>query len=175
MRYFQHNKVSVVFRGLVFIVLGILLVAFPLGALKSVTMFFGIVALISGGVMIINSLFFKKKVSHPDWLLLEGVVNAIFGLILIVKPDITAILISVVIALWAVISGFMQLFRAMAKRKRGMKVWILQFLVGFMLLIIGIYILFNPLTVSATLAIWIGIILIGAGVLHIAPLFTSGR
>jgi uncharacterized membrane protein HdeD (DUF308 family) len=97
-------------RGIFFIVFAVVLVSYPISAVFTLVIFFGAFALVDGVFAIVTSLRF----SHPDrprwwWMLIQGLCGILIGAITFVYPGITASVLALLVAIWAVITGGLEI------------------------------------------------------------------
>ena len=89
--------------GLLFLVLGFVSLAYPMTALLSVALYIGLIALATG-IMSLAFAFSNMSAGGWGWRLFEGIVDVLFGLVMLIHPMISAALIPVIIGIW-VLSG----------------------------------------------------------------------
>jgi len=173
MEFIKLSKKNTLIQGLIFILFGVLFVAFPLSVLRSISIYLGIVILIPGVIMITAGFTNKNVGAGRNLLITGGIVTSLFGLLFILKPEIVALLLSLLIAIWVLFSGALQVAAAISIKTLGYKMWWTRFLVGLFLLAFGVVILKNALSVSVALTMWIGIMMLISGVYYLVLAFTS--
>jgi uncharacterized membrane protein HdeD (DUF308 family) len=97
-------------RGILAIVMGIVLLAFPISAAFVVAIAFGVFVLVDGGFAIAHAV----KNAHPDagrwWAMLaRGVVGVAVGLFCLVFPGVAVAALGTLVALWAIIAGALEI------------------------------------------------------------------
>jgi uncharacterized membrane protein HdeD (DUF308 family) len=154
-------------RGILALALGILLPLFPGAAIFTLAILFGAYAFTDGIVAIAASV----RMSHADarwaWLLLEGLLGVLVGVITFFYPGITALWLVYLFAAWALVSGALAVATAIRLRAAIANEW-LMILFGALSIVAGIVIFFVPVagviaivwTISAY-AILAGLFLIG--------------
>jgi len=172
MSFITITRKNLVIQGIVFLLLGILFVAFPDKILMGISIYLGIVMLVPGVVMIATPLARREGSASPA-LLTEGVLLTLFGLLFIFRPEMVGKLLALFVGIWMIGAGIMQVAGSAAKKSMGWKYWWVQFLAGILLLIAGIVILFNAFSVSVALMIWFGVIMIIFGVYYLVLAFTQ--
>jgi uncharacterized membrane protein HdeD (DUF308 family) len=172
MSFIAITRKNLIIQGIVFLLLGILFVAFPDKILKGISIYLGIIMLVPGVVMIVTPLARKESSASPA-LLTEGVLLTLFGLLFIFRPEIVGKLLALFVGIWMIAGGIMQVAGSAAKKSMGWKYWWVQFLAGVLLLIAGLVILFNAFSVSVALMIWFGVIMILYGVYYLVLAFTQ--
>jgi|SRR5690606_19279077 uncharacterized membrane protein HdeD (DUF308 family) len=177
----QQNWWVLVLRGLLSIVFGILVLVWPGIALESLILLVAAYFLIDGVVEIIT--FIQRRAVNPQWLwgVLEGVVSVLAGIGAFLFPGITALILLYLIAVYAIMTGVLQLIAAWQLRKEiEGEIWL--GLGGLLSVIAGILLILFPgtgalavLGIIAAYAILFGIILIVLGFrLRNLPTSSSG-
>jgi uncharacterized membrane protein HdeD (DUF308 family) len=99
-------------RGIASIIFGVIAFLWPGITLVALTYMFGIYAIIDG-VAAIGAAFNLPGAAGPRWWLgLSGVVSILAGIVAFVYTGMTALLLLVFIAVWAIIIGVLQLYAA---------------------------------------------------------------
>ena len=102
-------------RGLVAIVFGILAFVWPGMTLAVLVVLFGAYALVDGVLDIIVA--FRGEAAHRMMLLVEGIVGVLAGLAAFVWPGLTALVLLYIIALWAIVTGVLEIVAAIRLRR----------------------------------------------------------
>ncbi len=102
-------------RGLAAILFGILAFAWPGMTLAVLVILFGVYALVDGVLNLYHA--FRGDMAHRLWLAVEGVVSILAGLAAIALPGITALVLLYVIALWAIVTGIVEIVVAFRLRR----------------------------------------------------------
>jgi uncharacterized membrane protein HdeD (DUF308 family) len=156
-----------VVRGVLSILFGILVFAFPNTAVTVFVYLFGAYMLIDG----IAALAFAFDVNRGrGWLILSGIAGIAAGILTFVYPSATAVALVYIVAAWAILSGIFEVIAALEWRQVLPDAWMLG-LGGVLSIILGVLLFSSP---SAGLLAWayvIGIYAIGYGVLYIVAGF----
>ena len=154
-------------RGILAIALGILFLLFPGAAVFTLAILFGAYAFVDGIVAIAAAI----RLNHTDmnwlWLLVEGVLGIIVGVLTFFNPGVTALFLVYLFGGWAVATGVLAIVSAIRLRT-VITNEILMILLGILSVAAGIAIIFVP-TIGAFALVWIisfyallaGIFLIG--------------
>jgi uncharacterized membrane protein HdeD (DUF308 family) len=150
------NWWSLVIRGLVAILLGILTLALPGITVGALVLLFGAYAFIDGIVNIAGA--WRASKAHERWaiLVLEGVVGIAAAFATFAWPAITALVLVYVIAAWAIVTGLFELIAAARLRKHISGEWLLA-LAGIASVLFGILLIASPAVGALVIAIWIGV------------------
>jgi uncharacterized membrane protein HdeD (DUF308 family) len=158
------NWWAVLVRGILAIIFGILAIAWPGHALAAVILVFGAYALVDGIFAIVGAI--RSAARHAHWfaLLLEGILGVIVGIIAFVHPGVTALAFVYFIAVWAIITGLLELFAAFRLRQElAGEIWLI--LGGLASVIFGILLVVFPSAGAYVLVTIIGIYAIIFGVM----------
>ena len=161
-------------RGILAVVLGLLMVTFPGAAVFTLAIFFGAYAFVDGIVAIAGAI----RMNHADynwvWLLLEGVLGVIVGVITFFFPGFVALWLVFLFGAWAVLSGIFAIVSAFRIRQ-AIANEILMILFGAISIVAGIAIYVFPLYGIFALAWTIAIYAILAGIFMIGLAFRLRR
>jgi uncharacterized membrane protein HdeD (DUF308 family) len=132
-----------VVRGLVAIALGVFAFVWPIATITALVLVFGVVALVDGVLAIAAGIAARRLMS--DWwvLLLQGFVGIAIGILTVVYPSITALAFVVLIAVWAIGVGVLQIVAAVKLRRDISGGWWLA-LGGVLGVAFGILLVSNP-------------------------------
>jgi uncharacterized membrane protein HdeD (DUF308 family) len=168
---FARNWWLFVLRGVAAIVFGIIAIVYPDVTITALAIVFGIYAIVDS----IGS--FASAIGHrgaDGWHraahALEGVVALVAGVLALVLPDLTALALVVLIGLWAILSGVVEIMAAIRLRRMIDNEWLLG-ISGLLSIIAGMVILVWPdagaLAISwliGTYAILFGIFFVWLGI-----------
>lgn len=164
----SKNWYMLLIKGLIMILLAILIFMSPAGALLTYVLYIGIGLLIAGVVRIIQGFRAKGVLDNWGWIALEGVVDIIIGFVLMAHPDITASILPFILGLWGTFYGFYLIIDAFSGTgKMGWKL-----IGGILTVIVGFSIMFNPIMMGMTIAVWIGIMLLIVGIFNVVLSFS---
>jgi uncharacterized membrane protein HdeD (DUF308 family) len=150
-----RNWWSLVIRGIVAILLGILAFARPGITFSALVLLFGAYALIEGVLSIVGAM--RAVSAHERWgaLLFEGIIGVLAGLVTFFWPAITALALVYIIAFWAIVIGVAEIAAAVRLRKEIAGEWLLA-LAGVLSVLFGVIIAAVPLAGFVVVAIWFG-------------------
>lgn len=130
-------------RGLVSIAFAVLIWMQPAITLKAMIILFGAFALVDG-VLGVWSAFSSRKDRNNWWvLMLWGLVGIGIGIITFVAPAVTALALLFYIAIWAIVTGVLEIIAAVRLRKEIQGEWLLG-LAGLLSLVFGILLIMHP-------------------------------
>lgn len=158
----------VLLRGIFAIIFGLIALLSPGIILVTLLFYFGFVALFSGLFLIIEGIAVKSD--DRGMRILEGIITLLFGLLFISMPGFVTASIMYFIAFWAILGGIFQIITAIRLRKEIQNEW-LAILNGVITLIFGILVLFNIIAGAQALIMIFGIYALIAGILLIGLSF----
>jgi uncharacterized membrane protein HdeD (DUF308 family) len=141
-------------RGIVAIALGVLVFLWPDLTLLTLTFLWGAYVL-ADGVFVLGAATLGKggEIARRLWLALIGVVGILAGLLTFVWPEVTAQVLILFIASWAIITGMLQIWGALELRKEIEIEWMLG-LSGLLSIALGIILIARP-SAGALVLIWL--------------------
>jgi uncharacterized membrane protein HdeD (DUF308 family) len=151
----SHNWWVVVLRGLAGMAFGLVTFFAPGISLAALVLVFGAYAFADGVLAIISAI----RREHPGnrwWLLLlEGIAGIAAGVVTLLWPGITALVLLYVIAAWALVTGVLEIAVAIRLRKAIKGEWLL-ILSGILSVALGVMLVLWPGPGALALVIWIG-------------------
>lgn len=166
------SKWGVIMRGIVAILFGLVILAWPGITARAFILVFGIFAVAAGIFAILGGL--RTEDTRRRWLhLAEGVVAVLAGIVALGWPAITARALLYLIAAWAIVTGIIEMAGAFKTRLATMAEWLLM-ASGAISVVFGILLLVWPHLGVLALVWLIGIYAILYGILHLVLAFTGG-
>jgi uncharacterized membrane protein HdeD (DUF308 family) len=154
-------------RGLAAILFGILAIAFPTISLLMLIMLWGAYALVDGVFSLVMAVRRGRSGGNWGWLLFEGLVGIGAGIVAFAWPGMTAMILLMVIAVWAILTGIAEIAAAIRLRKEIQGEWLLA-TSGVLSIVFGGLLLAYPgagalamLWLISAYAIVFGVILLG--------------
>jgi uncharacterized membrane protein HdeD (DUF308 family) len=157
-------------RGVFAIIFGVLALIWPGITLITLVLLFGIYVLIDGVTEIVTAVKERDQMDKWWWLLLEGIAGVIAGIVAFIWPDITAVVLLYIIAVWAIISGVFEIAAAIRLR-REIDNELLLGLAGVLSILFGIVLIIAPVSGALAIVWLIGIYAIAFGALMIVLAF----
>lgn len=141
---------TLVFRGAVAVILGIVAFAYPGVTVAALTLLFGIYALIDGVLALFAAVRLAKQ--HRRWWF--AVVEAIAGIaaafIAFTFTILTAVVLVYLIAAWAIVTGILEIVIAVELRKHIEHEWMMG-VGGVVSILLGVFLFGFP---GAGLVVW---------------------
>lgn len=154
----------VVVRGVVAILFGIMAIVWPGITVLALAILFGVYTLLDGIMALTMS--FGQRGSDRVYLMVLGVLGIVAGLIALIWPGITVVVLLVVIAVWAIFAGITQIAAAIRLRKVIRNEWFLA-LTGVVALVLGVLLIVQPAEGAIALVIAIATFALAWGVVLI--------
>jgi uncharacterized membrane protein HdeD (DUF308 family) len=178
---FTSSWWALVLRGFAAIVFGILAFVWPALTLTALILLWGAYALVDGAFSIAAGI--KSYGENRRWwlLLVGGILSLAAGLVAFLLPGITALVLLMMIAAWAIVTGAFEITAAIQLRKYIKGEWLLA-LAGVASVLFGTALLFNP-NAGALAVVWLigayavvfGILLVALGVRLHSLVRSTGR
>lgn len=162
-----NNKWLLFIKGLILIALSILIFKHTKESIMTVSIFMGGGLIVMGITLLIISLELKKRMEKWNLRLAEGLVDIVFGLFLLVHPEITVKTIPVFIGFWIIFYGILMLSGALDfpesykfRRKSVITIAVITIVLGFL-------VSFNPTVGIITMGMLISIPILIIGLANI--------
>jgi len=136
--------------GVVFILLAFKVFMHPTASILGLAVFLGWAAVIGGVMEISFALSVRNMLPNWSWKLVGGVIDLIIGIIFLSHPHMTAEILPFFVGFWMIFTGIMDIFGGLEGKSHSM----FQMFIGFLLVIGGFWISYNP-TGEAALLVWI--------------------
>ena len=153
-RYMTWRWWSIALRGVAAIIFGILSLYAPAATVLTLVIVFGIYAIVDGVLAL--SIAMRGTGISQSAIVLRGLASIIAGALTLVWPGITALALLVVIGIWAIVAGALEIAVAIRHRKHLEREWLIA-LEGVLSMVFGVLLLVSPLAGAVTLGLWIGV------------------
>ena len=157
---------AVALRGVAAILFGVLALVWPGITVFALVIVFGAYALVDGAFTLAAAFGDQdgdRARGGRAWLFTRGAAGILTGIIAAVWPGITALALLWVIAVWAAVTGVLDIVAAVQLRKQLRHEWLLA-LSGALSVLFGILLVAWPATGILTLILLIGVAAIAFGV-----------
>ena len=161
-----RNWWLILLRGICAVIFGVLTFVWPGITLLTLIAFYGAFALIDGALAIWAAITGGEMASRW-WLLIVGLLGVAAGLITLMMPGVTALVLLFFIAFWAIATGVMQIVGAIRLRKEIDNEWML-IAGGALSILFGLILLVQPGAGALGLLFVIGAYAVIYGVILIA-------
>lgn len=178
----QGAWIWAVVRGALLILFGIIAMVAPISTAIVLAVVIGIFAVIDGIIDLIDAIRHRGTAGVGLRVFL-GIVSLLFGIIILVWPGKTLGFVVILIAIWSILIGALQIVANVGIRKEAPGAWVWGVVAGAIGLIFGIVVLFN-LGIGLVALIWlvgiwaivfgVALIVLGVQVRKAAKTVTAG-
>ena len=155
--------------GVISIIIGILIIAYPVGVVRIAAVILGIWLLLSGVVQLVMAFDSRQNTTNRVLSAITGVLGIGLGILAFQSLTNRIELLVLFIGLWWLMRGFVVLFAGAGSRSAGSNGWAI--FAGILGIIAGIVVLVYPISSLGVLVVFTGIWLIVLGVVEILAAF----
>ncbi|MDR3067599.1 MULTISPECIES: HdeD family acid-resistance protein [Comamonas] len=153
-------------RGAAAIIFGVLTWMQPAASAAALVLVFGAYVFVDGLLGIYTAIKSRQQSRYWWVVLLWGLTGVAVGVLTAINPAITALVLTIYIGVWALMTGVLQIVAALRLRKEIQGEWLLV-LGGLLSVLFGIFVLMQPgagmmamLWVLATYAVIFGVLMV---------------
>jgi len=158
-------KMSMIY-SIVFILIGLLLFLDPAGFVELISYMIGMLLLIIGTNNVLNYSR-NRDLAVNKTLLVVGVILFIIGIFLIVKPTFIGKIVPSIIGVCLIIKAIEKLMYLSYISDKNSEQYMISLISGIIIMIAGIFLLFNPLSGTLIVTQIIGVIIVVYSVMDI--------
>lgn len=163
MNYIKSLKVNYSLSAVICVILGIVLLVWPGQSTQVVCMVLGIVLGGFGLIQIILYLATKEKTMISHSMMMLGVVLAVIGGWIVLKPETIIKAVPMIVGILIVIHGFHNAVQAIDLKKMQYDNWWVALLLSLLTVALGVVLICNPFTIMDTVVRIIGAFLVYDG------------
>ena len=154
-------------RGIIGVLFGILVLAWPLPTVVVAVVWLGVFWLIDGVMAVVDGVR-RRGHQGAGWEIAFGVIGALAGIFLIIHPMQAASTLVLIAAIWAIIGGIVLAVSCL--RGRGFPGWGWGVAAGVAMLVFGVVVAVQPAVGIATFVLFLGwyMIVMGIGLVVLA-------
>jgi uncharacterized membrane protein HdeD (DUF308 family) len=157
---------SVLLRGLTAIAFGMLALIYPYRTVRTLVILFGFYALLHGMLSVAAAIGVRSE-SKGRWLLIfEGIIGVVAGVVALREPSLATIVLTVLLWVWAMITGFLRIGEAVRLRK-SLPGELCLALSGVVTVLFGLMLMLGPLVGKVGVGRMIGVYALLLGLLEI--------
>ena len=169
-----RNWWLVALRGLLAILFGVAAFVWPGLTWLVLILMFGMYAIVDGIFAMVSGMF-QSRYSPRWWVfLVEGFISLMAGVIVLAQPGLAGLALVFVIAVWAVLTGLLEVIAAIRLRREIRDEWMLGF-GGFLSIMLGLLMLFRPGAGGLVITLMVGAYALIFGILMAALSFRLRR
>lgn len=159
---------AIALRGAAAILFGVLALLVPGVAFVSLVLLFGAYALVDGVLALSVA---RRSVAHSRGAIVaRGIVSIFAGTLTLLWPTISALALLVVIGMWAIAAGLLEIGTAIRLRREIAHEWLLG-VEGVLSIAFGVALLISPFAGAIVLGIWVGAYALIVGAMLVATAF----
>ena len=158
-----RNWWAFLLRGIFALVFGLIAIFMPVAAFLSLVFVFGAFALVDGIFAIVSAFSSNAKSENWWWLIVEGLLGILIGLMTIIQPAAMGEAWLLLISAWAIITGILEIITAIRLRNEITgEFWLI--LGGLISVAFGVFVAMAPATGAFAIGTIIGIYALVFGV-----------
>lgn len=172
---FRDMRNNFLLTAIVSILVGLVLVLFPVRTTYLICNIAGILLILCGIVDIIRYVTSKGEDFLFRYDLAAGIILCLAGLFIITQSDLIISFIPTIVGIVLLINGLVNLQKAFNLKKAGLERWWIDLTFAAATILLGLLIWLRPFAAVATTNIFIGICLILNGISNLCTMFGIGR
>ena len=134
--------------SLIFVIFGTMLILRPEAIVSVISLLLGAIFIVMGILKIIDYYSNGKK---DNYLIAIAVVMMLIGIVIMFCADVILSAFRILIAIWIIYSGIMNLQTAIVWKDYKSRLWLVTLLLAIVTIIVGIYILINTGAILKTI------------------------
>ena len=145
--------------SILFFAFGLLLFLQADAVIKTVSVMIGIILVGLGVVPIVNYFKTRNAGLFSSTGLLYGIFSVVAGFIILFNSDILATIIPILSGVWVIVNSVNKIQISMELRDEKVDFWIVSFIFSLLMLVVGAFLIINPLKSSLYVTQTIGIVI----------------
>jgi uncharacterized membrane protein HdeD (DUF308 family) len=166
----SSNWWALALRGALAILFGLVTFTMPGLTLAAIIALIGVFFLVEGVLAIMAAIRGMREHDRWGWMLMEGIVSIVAGLIAFLLPSTGLVALVWLIAAWAILTGALEIAAAIRLRKIITNEWTM-IVAGVLAILLGIFVASRPGLALALLVTWIGVYALFWGVVTLMLAF----
>lgn len=166
----RRNWWLLALRGVFAIIFGLIALFAPRIALFAFIIVFAVYAIIDGIAAVVIAIQERGSLSRWGWVLFEGIISILAGIVAFVYPGLTALVLLFIVAIYAILTGILEIVAAFVIRGFAAREWALG-IAGVLSIIFGIILFIRPGAGLLAILWLVGIYAIIFGILFIVRAF----
>ena len=136
--------------SLIFIIFGIMLISRPEAIVSVISILLGAIFIVMGVLKIID---YYSSGKQDNYLIAVATVMILIGIIVMFCADIILSVFRILIAIWIIYSGIMNLQTAIVWKDYKSRLWLITLLLAIVTIVVGVYILINTGAILQTIGV----------------------
>lgn len=171
----KNLSVSFVVLSILYVLLGLVLLIWPTTVMDGLCYFTGGILLLYGVCAIVGFCRAAERRAGSFLALFLGIVAASVGAVLLLQPLLFQSILTVILGLYILIDGLLNLKRALELRRLEHMGWVLYLVLSLITVALGAVVVFRPMLAGVTLVRLIGGSLLYSGAADLWTLFQLSR
>ncbi|WP_130871013.1 HdeD family acid-resistance protein [Intestinimonas massiliensis (ex Afouda et al. 2020)] len=171
----KNLSVSFVLLSILYILLGLVLLIWPATVMDVLCYLTGGILLLYGVFAIVGFCRAEVRTAGSFLTLLLGIVAAAVGAVLLLQPALFQSILTVILGLYILIDGLLNLMRALELRRMEHGGWTIYLVLSLITVVLGLVVVFRPILAGTTLVQLIGASLLYSGAADLWTLFQLSR
>lgn len=159
-KFLKKSSWTDIVLSLIFILFGAMLIASPNSIISMISILLGGICIIMG---VLKGIDYISNGRVDNYLLAIAVVAIIAGIIIMFCSDLILSVFRIIIAIWIIYSGIMNLQTTIVWKDTKSRLWLLSLILSAIMIVAGIFILVNSGAILQT----VGIIIVAYGIVDI--------
>ena len=130
-------------RGVAAVIFGIIAFAAPIKTAFVLALVIGLFSLVDGIVDIVDAIRYRGAAGMTSRIVL-GVISILFGLAVLFWPGLSLEVLVVIIGIWAIVAGILQVVVSSGHRGSSASGWIWGLVAGILGILFGILVMIRP-------------------------------
>ncbi len=136
--------------SLIFVIFGIMLISRPEAIASVISILLGAIFIVMGVLKVID---YYSNGKQDNYLIAIATVMILVGIIIMFCADIILSVFRILIAIWIIYSGIMNLQTAIVWKDYKSRLWFVTLLLAIVTIIVGVYILVNTGAILQTIGV----------------------
>mgnify|MGYP001076722021 CR=1 FL=1 len=153
--------------GVIFILMGILVLRTPVGAFITLSVFLAATFLISGLFEIIYAISNRKNTDNWGWNLASGIIDLLVGILLVSNPGASMVFLIFYVGFALIFRSIMTIGWSINLSKLGIRNWGWILVTGILGLLFSFMLLWNPALTGFAIVIYLAVAFIMIGIAQI--------
>jgi uncharacterized membrane protein HdeD (DUF308 family) len=153
--------------GILFIFLGVCVLASPVASYLSFSLLFSCGMLFAGMFEVIFAIGNFKTLNGWGWTLTGGLIDFFLGAYLLYFPLLSMVVMPVIMGLWMLFRGCMAVNSSLEMRAYGVLDWTWLMVTGLLIILLSLLIIGHPLLAAINVVVWTAFAFILSGIFRI--------
>ena len=149
-KFLKKSSWTDIIISLIFILFGIMLISRPESIMSIISIVLGLIFIVMGALKLVR--YFSEG-KTDKYLISVSVILIIIGVIIMFCADIILSAFRILIAIWIIYSGIMNLQTSIIWKEYKSKLWLTTLILSFVIILAGVYILINNGAIIQTIGV----------------------